>query len=234
MNLPYLITLHLNTLYRCDASSRLLSVNEPGDAYAPPRFIMVRTPQRNFWRFRYDLPLDLARELDGLCASEPVTTDLAPPPRIAPAVHALLARHALPGETYRGPAYWIPERVADQAEAVIVTDANAELLRAGFPRRLPLPRQFDSGPLAAAVVEGVAVAICYCSRLSEGAAEAGVDTLAAFRRKGYASAAVSAWAVAVRQRGLLPMYSTSWENLASQGVARKLGMIQYGEDWSIE
>ena len=52
--------------------------------------------------------------------------------------------------------------------------------------------------------------------------------------RGFASAAVAAWAAALRERGRLPLYSTSWENLASQGVARKLGMVAYGEDWEIE
>jgi RimJ/RimL family protein N-acetyltransferase len=52
--------------------------------------------------------------------------------------------------------------------------------------------------------------------------------------RGYATAAVAGWAVAIRERELLPLYSTSWDNIASQRVARKLGMVLYGEDWSIE
>jgi hypothetical protein len=33
--------------------------------------------------------------------------------------------------------------------------------------------------------------------------------------------------------GVVPLYSTPWENVASQGVARKLRMVRYGEDWWI-
>jgi hypothetical protein len=44
---------------------------------------------------------------------------------------------------------------------------------------------------------------------------------------------VAGWAAAMRQRGVIPLYSTSWANVASQGVARKLGMVCYGDDWSI-
>jgi hypothetical protein len=33
--------------------------------------------------------------------------------------------------------------------------------------------------------------------------------------------------------GQVPLYSTSWENLASQGVARRLGLQLYGVDLSI-
>ncbi|MGH2617528.1 MAG: GNAT family N-acetyltransferase, partial [Thermomicrobiales bacterium] len=42
------------------------------------------------------------------------------------------------------------------------------------------------------------------------------------------------WAQAVRQEGRIPLYSTSWENLASQAVARKLGLVLYGVDLDID
>ena len=29
------------------------------------------------------------------------------------------------------------------------------------------------------------------------------------------------------------MYSTSWENHAAQGIARRLGMISYADTWSV-
>jgi len=45
---------------------------------------------------------------------------------------------------------------------------------------------------------------------------------------------VAAWAAAMRGRGLLPLYGTSWENVASQRVAEKVGAVCYGEDWEIE
>jgi hypothetical protein len=38
---------------------------------------------------------------------------------------------------------------------------------------------------------------------------------------------------AVAAARLQPLYSTSWDNLGSQGVARRLGLRLYGEDWSI-
>lgn len=41
------------------------------------------------------------------------------------------------------------------------------------------------------------------------------------------------WADEVRRQGLIPLYGTTWENLASQRIAHKLGMVLYGEDWSI-
>jgi len=109
------------------------------------------------------------------------------------------------------------------------------MLEAGFSWMIPhLMAGVDIGPITAAVVNGSAVSICYCARLSPLGAEAGVETLDSMRGRGHATAAVAAWATAVRLRGLLPLYSTSWENVASQRVAEKVGAVCYGEDWEIE
>jgi predicted GNAT family acetyltransferase len=54
-----------------------------------------------------------------------------------------------------------------------------------------------------------------------------------YRRQGYASAPVLAWARAVRMRGLVPLYSTSWQNTASRALARKIGLFQFANDLHI-
>ena len=61
------------------------------------------------------------------------------------------------------------------------------------------------------------------SRLTPVAAEAGAYTVEDFRGRGYVGLAVSAWANRLLASGRVPIYSTSWDNAASQGVARKLG-----------
>ena len=83
------------------------------------------------------------------------------------------------------------------------------------------------------VADGVAVTACSSVRLTPQAAEAGLYTHADYRGRGYAADTVRCWAEAVRASGRIPLYSTSWENLASQAIARKLGAIQYGVDFSI-
>ncbi|MDP9374870.1 MAG: GNAT family N-acetyltransferase [Chloroflexota bacterium] len=60
--------------------------------------------------------------------------------------------------------------------------------------------------------------------------EAGVETLAAFRGRGYATRAVTGWVVAVREQGRIPLYSASWDNLALRGAARRLELLLYGVD----
>jgi predicted GNAT family acetyltransferase len=85
----------------------------------------------------------------------------------------------------------------------------------------------------ALVVDGRAVAVCCTVRQTSEAHEAGVETVPAFRGCGYAAQVVTAWASAVRERGQVPLYSTSWQNEASRAVARKLGLIQFGNDLHI-
>ncbi len=230
-----LITIQVPTLFICDADGRLRYIHEPGyeesELDPAPRFFMGRTLQGNIWRFRHDLPDALVRDVEQLCRSEPIAVNLEDQPHNAAAIRAALQAHAPITREERGPAYWIPD-VEKPAEVVLISEANAQLLDANFPwKRSRLG--VKTGPVAAVVVQGSAVSICFCARLTQSAAEAGVQTVEAFRGRGYASAAVAGWASAIRREGLLPLYSTSWENVASQGVARKLGMVRYGEDWSI-
>jgi len=227
--------IHLATLYISDDNGRLRHVREPGELRAPARFAMVRTPAGNRWRFRHDLPAIVVEELDTLCRAEPVTVAFEREPTIAPKLRATLAAHAPVTDEYRGPAYWVPATgTMPTPEAVLIDRSNAAVLEPHFPWRARLLRSVrDPGPIAAIVVAGTAVAVCSCSRLSHLAAEAGLDTHESARGRGFATAAVLCWAAAVRARGLLPMYSTAWDNLASRGVARRLEMVQYGEDWSI-
>jgi RimJ/RimL family protein N-acetyltransferase len=74
---------------------------------------------------------------------------------------------------------------------------------------------------------------CYSSRVGRVADEAGVETPPQHRGRGYAPIAVAAWARRVQAEGKLALYSTSWENRASQRVAAKLGGRLYGEDWHV-
>jgi hypothetical protein len=229
--------IQIPTLFVCNADGRLRYIREPGYEEAEldpaPRFFMGRTLQGNVWRFRHDLPDALIQDLEQLCRTEPMAGNLADPPHNAAAIRAALHAYEPVTQEERGPAYWIPEGVQASVEAVLISEANVQLLEAHFPWKITSRSNFKIGPILAAVAQGSAVSICYCARLTSQAAEAGVETVEAFRGHGHASAVVAGWASAIRQRGLIPFYSTSWENVASQGVARRLGMVCYGEDWWI-
>jgi hypothetical protein len=41
------------------------------------------------------------------------------------------------------------------------------------------------------------------------------------------------WARVVQSLGAIPLHSTSWENSASQAVAKKLHLVPYGADLQV-
>jgi hypothetical protein len=232
-----LMQIHISALFRHDERNRLLAVNEPGpprpDDPLPPRLYVGRTRAGHVWRFRHDLPESVVAELEAELAAEPVGTDFSHPLRCLEALQATLARDAPLTRTWGGPAWRFPNEIsAPEYEVVPVTTANDDLVRSRFPVLADdLPwRQ----PCLALLDDGRLASLCYCARNTPVAAEAGVDTLEEFRGRGYAPAVVADWARAVRQEGRVPLYSTSWDNLASRSVASNLGLVMYGADFSLE
>ena len=233
-----LMQIQVSALYRHDERNRLLAVNEPGPSQPndlpPPRLFLGRTRAGHIWRFRHDLPEPLVAELEAALAAEPVAANLSRPPRCLEAVQATLARDGPLSAMWSGPAWRFPVEIPQfEHKAIPVTSTAAELVRLlspvlvadELPWRLPCLALLDDGRMAS---------VCFSARNTPIAAEAGVETLEEFRGRGYATAVVAAWARAVRQEGRIPLYSTSWDNLASRSVARKLGLILYGADLSLE
>ena len=228
------LEIRVDALFTHDARGRIGYANEPGGDRAP-RFFLGRTGEGNLWRFRDDLAEDAVRELDRLAAAEPVPDDLRAEPRNLGAFREVLrADRELPA-IGAGPAYRFPDELPVPANVTRITRANVHLLRRwlGWDLDASAPEVEEGGPRLAAIEDGAAVSICFCARLTARAAEAGVETVEAYRGRGYAPAVVAAWAHAVREMGRIPLYSTAWDNLASRAVARKLGLIQYGTDLSL-
>ncbi|RIK39147.1 MAG: GNAT family N-acetyltransferase [Chloroflexi bacterium] len=229
-----LMTLRAATLFTCDARGRMLLNNEPSErARQPaPRCYIGCSARGYLLRVGATVPDDLAQELAALVRAEPPTADLRVSPALDAGVRTLLARHAPVGEVEGGPAYRFPERFAVPGSAVRVTSANRDLLRDTLAWLYDEVDEWQ--PCFGVVADGVVVSLCLSSRVSAGAAEAGVGTLPDYRGRGYAVAATAAWAAAVRSEGRIPFYSTTWENLASRAVARRLGCILIGADASWE
>lgn len=164
-------------------------------------------------------------------AGEPMLMDCQKFPKSHSQSKDILRRHAPIERVWTGPAYRFPYGIDPPANAVRLSGGNAGLLRRNFAKMVP---ELDSGqPCFAAIEDSQAVLICQSVRSSWRAHEAGVDTLETYRQRGYAVSAVAAWAIAVRGLDLVPLYSTSWKNLASQRLARRLGLIQYGVDYHL-
>ncbi|MFQ5907298.1 MAG: GNAT family N-acetyltransferase [Thermoplasmata archaeon] len=79
------------------------------------------------------------------------------------------------------------------------------------------------GFAAGAVIDDQVVSIILTSALTRRFADVGGHTLEPYRRRGYAAAALSMVAEKVQERGLTPIWSVGETNLASRGVAKKVG-----------
>jgi GNAT superfamily N-acetyltransferase len=221
-----LMTMHVEALYTYDANSRLLHINEPDGGGLADKFFLGRTREGHLWRFRSDLPDSLVERLEALCKEEPVQDFPEKPLHYGKYLQLLEAK-----SVWLGPAYCFTDDIESSRATTLITEKNADLLQGGFENlisELPLWQ-----PFVAVIENNRAVSVCRSVRITEKAHEAGLETLPEFRGRGYARDVVAAWATQVRKMGAWPIYSTSWDNKASQAVARKLNLSIYGFDFSI-
>ena len=234
--------LHMETLFILSEQGRILSTREPGPSRGP-LFTLIRNATSCAWATRAELPQTLANELDRLAQEEPSILDLHEEPLNAEHYTLHLGQYltsrneaeARP-RLFAGPAFAFPD---SSLEPTPVQSADIELIE-DEGRLEPNFRGWEPGELAAgrgpmlAIVEGgFPVSICFCARLSDTAAEAGLETAEAYRGRGYGPRVTAAWAQAIRGLGRIPLYSTSWNNSASLAVARKLGLVAYASSWSL-
>lgn len=223
-----LMRLRLDVLYTYDERGRLLLSNEPIEsARVPgPDLALGIANGRRVMRASKNLPDDCVDRLGAIPAGLLLESG-------SQAYFEALERELEPlGDWSRsgGPAYRFPEIPEFSAEAIEITEETRSVLQghtAWFSDEYNL-----WGRAFAIVRNGVAVSTCFSSRQNDRSSEAGLWTVPDFRGQGFASLVVKSWAAAVYESGHTPFYSTSWENFASQAVARKLGLIPIGEDVS--
>ena len=226
------MALQVEGLFTYDDAGRMRFVDER-DGGRAPRFFLGRTSAGNLWRFRDDLTPAAVAALTALCEREPVVEDPTERPRYGPAYREVLEGMAPPIErAYAGPAYRFPAEIPVQSHQIVaLSEANAHLLEADFPDWVEDTRH---RPLIFGLLrEGRVVSLCATVRATVAGHEVGVETLASERGRGFAPAVVAGWARAVRALGAERIYGTTWENLASQAVARKLGLVMFGEDFHL-
>ncbi|MFB9273919.1 GNAT family N-acetyltransferase [Cohnella cellulosilytica] len=218
-----LMSIQAEVLYVHDRDGRITTINEPANQPAP-RFFWGHTGSGSIVRFRSDTPERLIHDVQQLMSRNEPTEQLAP------VIRALEKDRGIKS-LWTGPAFVFPKVVKDCTDAALVTDDNKSSLEAGFPSLLKELKLRE--PCFMVTENGMAVSVCFSARSSDKAAEAGVETLADYRGKGYATRVTSAWAQAIRRSRRLPLYSTSWDNYSSQSVAKRLCLHLYGTDISI-
>lgn len=219
-------SLVLETLVRLDRAGRSTTTREPGGGRAPS-FSLVRGAQSCAWAVNVDVGPGVANELDALAREEPAGVDWRVPP-----LHSERYRVLLEGEqAFFGPSFAFPDQVHESdVDTCLIEDER--LLAVHFRGWVPGEIAEGRAPVLAIVMDGAPVSVCFCARLGDAAAEAGVETATAYRGRGLAARVTAGWARAIRERGRIPMYSTSWENRSSLAVARKLELAIQASIWN--
>ena len=214
------IEIDLATCYRHDDEGhlRLAGVGER----ATPPFVLARTAAGDVLRFRSDLPEETVEQIAETCQREPPAGDLRDRPDNYNEIQDILQAHEPLQRVGVSLVYRFPEDMRPHRPLVEITSANLQLLADIFP-----DLDIDQ-PCLAVLEDGRAVSVCQTVGAFLQARVAGVDTMEAYRRRGYAAATVAGWGLAVRELGHIPLYSTRLDNAASQGVARKVGLRLYG------
>jgi hypothetical protein len=215
----------LRTMFVLDGRGRIGPSPEPNVPTAP-LFALIRSASACAWAVRADVREEVATEVERLAGEERPIDDPKAAPTNADAYLSLLG-----GQAGSGPAFTFPDRIAQPTDVSLVD--KLELLERHFRGWIAAEIPWRS-PIVAVMEGGYPVSVCFCAtRSSETTVEAGLETAAAFRGRGFAGRVTSAWASAIRASGRIPLYSTSWSNTASRAVARKLGLSQYATDWTI-
>ena len=198
--------LHVDALFIRDGSGRLKHLNVPMWPPAPLVYI-GKVAGSVVCHCRHDLPEDLCGELNRLAGMSTTGIRSPEPPEFVGAACSLLETHVAVGAVWAGPGYRFPQKLPTGGDCVVVDRSNSSLLEGTFDDYIPELELVQ--PCVVALVDGRPVAICHSSRLSPSAAEAGIETLPPYRRRGFGAHAVAAWASLVRESGRTPLYSTS-------------------------
>jgi hypothetical protein len=212
-----------------DAAGRLTAINDIGGG-RPPLVQVTRTVAGAVVRLGAHAPAALAAEVESFAATllaPSVEGDTAH----LEALKEIVARHATIGHATAGPVFIFPPPTFPAPGAMQIYPANAVLLHPELATWGPELR--ERKPAFGVIRDGQVIAICASSRTTPLAAEAGVETVTAFRGQGAAGLAAAAWGAAVHETGRVAFYSTSWENVASRAVAAKLELDFLAESLSV-
>lgn len=192
------------------------------------RFALWQTKDGNLARFRNDQPDELVKGIAALVEQEPVVSDLRVGLTHSEEYRRILNKWAPVKRVARGLGYKYPEKLTRFADAARVDKTNVHLATDTFPWLLE--ELEGCQPCLAVVNDERFVSVCRSVRISGKAHVAGVVTHEDYRKRGHATAVAVEWGMAVRELDRIPIYSTELENIASQRVAARAGLLLYNAD----
>jgi hypothetical protein len=211
-------------LFQYDKFGRIQQINEPLKMDAP-LFFLGRTKDGNVTKFHSSLSNTKISEIKKVIAEDSTNVNLSK-------LMNMFKSSSQPIKNlWIGPAYVFLNNINRPFGAKKVTKENKHLLLEGFPT---IFEQLEwRQPCFGIIEDGFVVSVCCSARRSSSAAEASVETLEEYRGRGYSVQTAIAWANALQKEGIIPLYSTSWDNFSSQAVAKKLKLYPYGIDFHI-
>ena len=243
------MSIQTKALFTWDKNGRTVTLDEPWDGTKPaPRFFLGRTIDgKTLVRFRHDVDSSLIEKLEKLAEDETPASGFDDFPK-----HKNEYMELLGNEISSGPCWIVQPPSGNKTH--YLTASNT-----GSPEKMPvlitrkninqfkleslvkpekgfewLKDEIDvAEPCAGLVIDNWLVSQCRSVRRTAQAHEAGLETLADFRGNRYAAIVTIGWAAAVYDLGALPFYTTSWNNVNSQNVAKKLGLHYYGNNFSV-
>ncbi|HEY1201474.1 MAG TPA: GNAT family N-acetyltransferase [Niastella sp.] len=217
-------------LFKFNAVGDLLTINEPTEPYSykPPILYACWAKSVFVFKMRADLPKSWQNKINNRLLQTDSFNTLE---EIKVALIALTGELGVSVHLKSGPAFYIPREPVAASDVIEVHQGNREVLQ---PNDQYTYQHIDHlQPCNAKIINGKAVAICRTVRRYLSLVEAGVDTIEAYRNRGFGAQAVASWAAKAWSEGLIPCYSTASENKASLALASKMKMIQYATDISI-
>jgi len=207
--------IHMQLAIECiglDEDGLLIRVPGP-DPDEIARVYAYRYEGRYITTFRRDLPASIRKQIRALGA-ETVYHD-------SEAVKALLATAAPCSEvgvfyTYVFPDTLGPRQFPDVVRLGEADEGLIEAYRAGM--------NVTERAVFAVIRDGMIVSTCGSVREDGDAGECYVFTVPEYRRRGYGRQVTAAWGHHVTEHGKVAFYSHATENVASQSVARSLGL----------
>jgi hypothetical protein len=147
--------------------------------------------------YRYDLLRGIRRQIEALDPEAALHDHKA--------VQRLLAHHTPCDTIFAGKGYYFARRPAPIEYPDAVCREGCHVI----------------------LIDGKPVSWAWTADASDQAAELAVETTPAHRRRGYARQVAAAWAAHVLGEGKVAFYSHELGNLASEALARSLGVVQY-------
>jgi hypothetical protein len=226
-----LLRLEMETLWTIDAAGHIVPGRDP-DSRPVPLLVVASGDDGLCFAMARDLPASLRSAIGGLLAITTPSGAVGWQPDTAAELLAALSQVASVSPPRRGPSFVVAEELAAPTRAVELrshlTDGDRERLRGMMPER---DRSTLVVPWVVAVVDGRVAAVCETARATPRSVEAGVWTYEPYRHRGFGAAVTAAWARLVSDR--TAFYSTDWDNVASQGIARRLGLRPLGQWWQV-